>query len=461
MKKCSLWVLAFVAFVVASSNGGGGGSRKRKRAKALRRKAESVPEMEVHRLQKADRKIELNAKYAQLIDVHARFEDSEDAAVQDEDELDREVEAVFDGVEMVEEDEVDSQNTMLATAVRTMQDSVKFYLGNVLQYGEDDYDDDDYDDDATSADVKLSDEQLDMIAEKISERLNREVKQEFKAKADGVREEKMNEIHNVVTEDRIANMNARAIQRDVHEAESVVLGDLRDEINDAAKRAKDDIPNKMLKIRSEVVEEVTGKKLDALIKRKEMRQARVKEMIKTFNEMKAKTGDKGNAATLITKGGGKWSAEATQFVEKGLKLKGMEGGKESGQKFDKMPAKASGNTKPEATKSEPAGDGDAGDGAGYGDRDDPSDNESKASVKESGPSGGDGIRSGESDRDDGPEDDSKAKSKPGDRSEEDPSKAGPSAEESSGSGENDEEKDDNEGGGNDDGEGGDGDGSKN
>ena len=47
----------------------------------------------------------------------------------------------------------------------------------------------------------------------------------------------------------------------MHEAEAVVVEDLKDEIEEAATRVKDSLPEKVKKIRNEVVQEVTGKKL--------------------------------------------------------------------------------------------------------------------------------------------------------------------------------------------------------
>ena len=51
------------------------------------------------------------------------------------------------------------------------------------------------------------------------------------------------------------------IANDVHEAEVVIVEDLKDEIDEAATRVKDSLPEKVKRIRNEVVEEVTGKKL--------------------------------------------------------------------------------------------------------------------------------------------------------------------------------------------------------
>lgn len=47
----------------------------------------------------------------------------------------------------------------------------------------------------------------------------------------------------------------------MHEAEAVVVEDLKDDIDEAANRVKESLPAKVKKIRNEVVEEVTGKKL--------------------------------------------------------------------------------------------------------------------------------------------------------------------------------------------------------
>ena len=47
----------------------------------------------------------------------------------------------------------------------------------------------------------------------------------------------------------------------MHEAEAVVVEDLKDDIDEAANRVKESLPAKVKKIRNEVIEEVTGKKL--------------------------------------------------------------------------------------------------------------------------------------------------------------------------------------------------------
>mmetsp|Transcript_21364 Transcript_21364/g.45660 ORF Transcript_21364/g.45660 Transcript_21364/m.45660 type:complete len:544 (+) Transcript_21364:39-1670(+) len=292
-RKYTFWLFTFFAFVVVLLGHGDGEDKKQKRAKKLRNKAETMPESEVQKLQKINSKIEINEKYAKLNDAHAMYEDSEDASLnngvmEDEDGLSREVDRVFDDVEMAEQDEIDTKNSMLTTAVKTMEDSVKFYLGKVFGYGEDeDDDDDDFMSDA-SADVQLSEEQLDMIAKKISDRLEMDVKTEFREKADSVKEEKVGEIEKVVAEDRQAKMNPRDIENDVKEAEAVVMEDLKDEIDDAAERVKDEIPERVKKIRNDVVEEVTGKKLDLIEQSKRDRKQKKIELMQKFQKMQAR-----------------------------------------------------------------------------------------------------------------------------------------------------------------------------
>ncbi len=51
------------------------------------------------------------------------------------------------------------------------------------------------------------------------------------------------------------------IAEDVAEAETMAVEDLKDEIDEEAERIKEALPDKAKKIRDEVVEEVTGKKL--------------------------------------------------------------------------------------------------------------------------------------------------------------------------------------------------------
>mmetsp|Transcript_38915 Transcript_38915/g.71310 ORF Transcript_38915/g.71310 Transcript_38915/m.71310 type:complete len:455 (+) Transcript_38915:128-1492(+) len=421
LKKYSFWMLAFFAFLVFSVGSGSGEGKKQKRAKKLRNNAETMPEVEVEKLQHINNKIELNEKYAQLNDAHAMFEDSEDAslnngAMEDEDDLDREVERVFGGVDMAEEDEIDSNNSMLTTAVKTMEESVKFYLGRVFGYGEDEDDDDDDDDTAmtgASADVKLTEEQLEMIAKKISDRLDLDVKSEFRAKADSVKEKKVSEIQNVVAEDRDARMNARQIERDVHEAENVVLEDLRDEIDEAADRVKEEIPEKLKKIRNEVVEEVTGKKLDDIERQKRARKEKKQELVKKFQEMRAKAKEAGSTPQEMQ---AKAKEARSKFQEMRAKAKEAGGSKpqemqakakEAGSKRQEMRVKAK---EAEAKKSQIEGESmkrnrdKSNASKSVGDSKSESKDEhvsSEDDPKESGPSVHESNGSGDDDRDDG------------------------------------------------------------
>jgi len=217
-RKYTYWTIAFFAFVIVAIGGssGDGETKQQKRAKKLRNKAETMPEVEVERLKAMKIKADLNDKYAKLNDAHANYEDSEDAglnngAIEDEDDLNKELTHAFDDVEMAEQDEIDTNNSMLTTAVKTMEDSVKFYLGKVFGY-EDDEDDDDAVSTGASEDIKLTEDQLEDIAKKISARLEKDVKTEFREKADNVKEEKMSEIEKVVAEDREAQMPARDVR---------------------------------------------------------------------------------------------------------------------------------------------------------------------------------------------------------------------------------------------------------
>ncbi len=131
-----------------------------------------------------------------------------------EEELEAEIGNAMMDVDVAEEEEIEINDSMLVSAVRTMEDNAKFYLGRVFGFGGDDDDDDDFEDSSeTSEDVKLTEEQLDLIAKKISERLEADVRKEFRAKADAITEEKVDEIEQVVEEDRDAEMDAREVRR--------------------------------------------------------------------------------------------------------------------------------------------------------------------------------------------------------------------------------------------------------
>ena len=72
------------------------------------------------------------------------------------------------------------------------------------------------------------------------------------------------------------------------EVEKVVEEDLKDEIDEEAKKVKDEIPDKVKKIRNEVVKEVTGKKFDDIVAEKQAKAAKRKEMFKQLKEANAK-----------------------------------------------------------------------------------------------------------------------------------------------------------------------------
>jgi hypothetical protein len=307
MKKCAyyIFIFTFLACIVSVHNSQWDNKEKR-RAQKLRTKAEIMPEKAVQKLQTAMKKVELDEKIAVLNDAHAAYDisssGSEDTALvndimKEEEDLEVEVENVLADVDFAEEGEIDTNNSMLTTAVKTMEDSIMSYLGRVFGYGDDDQEDDDDDivESDASADIKLTEEQLNAIARKISERLELDTKNEFRAKADSVKVEKKNEIKQVLEEDRKAQMSARdvscviffpyklnsilspppsnlihclfslsrpiQIAQDVREAGSMVGVDLKDDIDDVAAAVKDSIPERAKKIRDSVVEEVTGKKL--------------------------------------------------------------------------------------------------------------------------------------------------------------------------------------------------------
>ena len=222
MKKCAyyIFIITFLACIVSVHNSQLDNKEKR-RAQKLRTKAEIMPEKAVQKLQTAIKKVELDEKMSVLNDAHAAYDESssgsEDTSLvndimKEEDDLEVEVANVLADVDFAEEGEIDTNNSMLTTALKTIEDSIMSYLGGVFGYDDDDQEDDD---DAVgsdaSADIKLTEEQLNAIARKISERLELDTKNEFRAKADSVKVEKKNEIKNVLEEDRKAQMNARDV----------------------------------------------------------------------------------------------------------------------------------------------------------------------------------------------------------------------------------------------------------
>jgi hypothetical protein len=98
-----------------------------------------------------------------------------------------------------------------------MEDSISSYLERAFGYGDDDDDDvEDDDDDAAavsdaSSDVKLTEQQLDAIAKKISERLELDARAEFKSKAGIVKAEKKDVIKSVLEGDRRKRMDVRDV----------------------------------------------------------------------------------------------------------------------------------------------------------------------------------------------------------------------------------------------------------
>jgi hypothetical protein len=209
LKKSSFWIIAFVAFLVFAAGGDDDIStvKKKKRAKTLRNKAEIAPAELVQKESEINRKIDLNEKYEQLEEkspdaygakkyndyesVSASFDEEDEG----EEELDEEIDTVMADVDEAEEEEIEINDSMLVSAVRNMEDNVKFYFGRVFGKADDassDFIDDlDESEDETSADIQLSDEQLDIIAKKIADRLEADVKKDFRAKADVIAEEKV------------------------------------------------------------------------------------------------------------------------------------------------------------------------------------------------------------------------------------------------------------------------------
>lgn len=211
LKKSSFWILVFVAFLVFSAAEGEDVSavKKKKREMKLRNKAEIAPAEVVKRQSDINHKIDLHEKYEQL-EVSApgaygaeKFNDNEavPSSYDDEDsegseeDLDEEIDTVLADVDEAEEEEIEINDSMLVSAVRNIEDNVKLYFGRVFGDTEDassDFIDDlNESEDETSADIQLSDEQLDLIAKKIADRLEADVKKDFRDKADVIAEEKV------------------------------------------------------------------------------------------------------------------------------------------------------------------------------------------------------------------------------------------------------------------------------
>jgi hypothetical protein len=217
IRNLAFLLLAFLSFLFLSSSitSESKSSSSTVIAKNLRNKAETMPELEVRKVQNIVKKLDSDEQYLGLKHKVPLKDAGEDPylvknIINNQEDLEKEVEKMFNYIEMAEEDEIDTNNSMLSSAVKTMDDSIKFYLGKVFGYGEDLEDDDDDDDlvKDDADDIKLTENQLDAIAKKISERLEQEAKLELKAKADSVKEEKVREVKQVLAEDK---MNTRAV----------------------------------------------------------------------------------------------------------------------------------------------------------------------------------------------------------------------------------------------------------
>jgi hypothetical protein len=199
--------------------------------KVLRKKAEIMPEDAVQKIQSAMKHVELDTKIDIINDAHAAYDesndhnsDSSDGSVdsnalvndimKDGDDLDREVKNVLANVDKAEQSEIDTNNSLITSAVKNIEDSIMYYLGNVFgargEYEEYD-DDDDMVASTPSSDITLTEKELDIIAKKISERLEIDAKKDFKAKADAVKNEKKVEIEHILVDDTQAKMALRDV----------------------------------------------------------------------------------------------------------------------------------------------------------------------------------------------------------------------------------------------------------
>jgi len=302
--QCGLMALAFVIILVLAS--GRDETTQDVPTKKLRSQAQETPTSAAQKQQEVTKNVGFEGEntapfaapdlYANAGDYKSSYNDDAEA----EEELEMDVEAAIEEVDEAEEKEIEINDSMLVSAVKNVENSIKFYLGKV--FGSDE-EEEDADDDATSEDssedITLSEEQLNAIAQKISDKLEEEVKNEFRAKADEIAEEKVSEIDQVIAEDRNAGMGAEDIAEVIVEVEKVVEEDLKDEIDEAAKKVMDEIPEKVKKIRNDVVQEVTGKKLDDIIASKRAKAAKQKGMLKELKQAKA-VADKESAAQKIT-----------------------------------------------------------------------------------------------------------------------------------------------------------------
>jgi hypothetical protein len=197
--------------------------------KVLRKKAEIMPEDAVQKIQSAMKHVELDEKIDSINDAHAAYDESNDHSssgdsvdsnalvndiMKDGDDLDREVKNVLANVDKAEQSEIDTNNSLITSAVKNIEDSIMYYLGNVFG-GRGEYEEYDDDDDMVastpSSDITLTEKELDVIAKKISERLEIDAKKDFKAKADAVKNEKKVEIEHILEDDTQAKMALRDV----------------------------------------------------------------------------------------------------------------------------------------------------------------------------------------------------------------------------------------------------------
>ena len=114
-------------------------------------------------------------------------------------------------VELEEEDAVEANSGILQTAIKSVDVNVRYYLKRIMGGGSEEDDDDD-DEFSSSADISLSEEQIDKIAQKISEKLEKRVKDQFREKADSIADEKNQSIEEIVEEDHNnSRLSARQI----------------------------------------------------------------------------------------------------------------------------------------------------------------------------------------------------------------------------------------------------------
>lgn len=214
------------------SHGGDLNHQKQQRMRAqkeVRKKAEIMPENAVQKIQTAIKHVELDEKIAIINSAHAAYDESNDSdssdsvdsadalvndIMKDGDDLDREVKNVLADVDKAEQGEIDTNNSLISSAVKNLEDSIMYYLGNVFggggEYEEFD-DDDDMVASTPSSDITLTEKELDVIAKKISERLELDAKKDFKSKADAVKNEKKFEIEQILEDDTQANMALRDV----------------------------------------------------------------------------------------------------------------------------------------------------------------------------------------------------------------------------------------------------------